>query len=139
MGDPATALALYLALSALLPSGQTDSAKGMGASMVHAVRTTGTIALDGILSENAWSTAQPVTNFTQREPIEGAGATERTEVRILYDDDALYVGARLFDSRPDSVRAQVARRDRVANSDRFVIFLAAILIPHPPTIPIESL
>jgi hypothetical protein len=91
--------------------------------MVHAVRTTGTIALDGLLSEDAWTTAQPVSDFTQREPVEGASATERTEVRILYDDDALYVGARLFDSRPDSVRAQLARRDRLASSDRFVIFL----------------
>ncbi|HEX5576693.1 MAG TPA: carbohydrate binding family 9 domain-containing protein, partial [Gemmatimonadales bacterium] len=91
--------------------------------MVHAVRASGTIALDGVLSENAWTTAQPVTDFTQREPVEGASATERTEVRILYDDDALYVGARLFDSRPDSVRAQLARRDRIASSDRFVIFL----------------
>jgi hypothetical protein len=91
--------------------------------MVRAVRTTGTISLDGTLSETAWTTAQPVTDFTQREPVEGASATERTEVRILYDDDALYVGARMFDRRPDSVRAQLARRDRIASSDRFVIFL----------------
>ncbi len=123
MGDPTTALALYLALSALLPSGPTDSAKGTSASMVRAVRITGTISLDGILSETAWTTAQPVTSFTQREPVEGANATERTEVHILYDDDALYVGARLFDSRPDSVRAQLARRDRIASSDRFIVFL----------------
>jgi hypothetical protein len=123
VGDPTTALALYLAFSALLPSDQADSVKGTSASMVHAVRTTGTIALDGLLSEDAWTTAQPVSDFTQREPVEGASATERTEVRILYDDDALYVGARLFDSRPDSVRAQLARRDRLASSDRFVIFL----------------
>jgi Domain of unknown function (DUF5916) len=123
VGDPTTALALYLALSALFPSGQSDSTRGTSASMVRAVRTTGTISLDGILSETAWTTAQPVTSFTQREPIEGANATERTEVRILYDDDALYIGARLFDSRPDSVRAQLARRDRIASSDRFVVFL----------------
>jgi len=91
--------------------------------MVRAVRTAEAISLDGILSETAWTTAQPVTDFTQREPVEGAPATERTEVRILYDDDALYVGARLFDSRPDSVRAQLARRDRISSSDRFIVFL----------------
>ena len=44
-------------------------------------------------------------------------------MRVLYDDDALYVGARLYDSRPDSIRAQLARRDRITSSDRFLVFL----------------
>jgi hypothetical protein len=44
-------------------------------------------------------------------------------VRLLYDDDAVYVGARLYDSSPDSIRAQLARRDRISNSDRFLVFL----------------
>jgi hypothetical protein len=76
-----------------------------------------------VLSEAAWSQAQPTSQFTQREPVEGAPATERTEVRILYDNDALYVGARMYDRSPDSVRAQLARRDRITSSDRFLVFL----------------
>jgi hypothetical protein len=91
--------------------------------MVMAARAPAEISLDGILSEAGWAAATPVSRFTQREPDEGAPATERTEVRILYDNDALYVGARLYDSRPDSIRAQLARRDRVSNSDRFLVFL----------------
>jgi hypothetical protein len=91
--------------------------------MVRATRMTGAIELDGSLAEPAWSTAVPVTDFSQRDPHEGAPATERTEVRILYDDNALYVGARMYDGRPDSVRAQLARRDRITSSDRFLIFL----------------
>jgi Domain of unknown function (DUF5916)/Carbohydrate family 9 binding domain-like len=124
VSDPATGFALlYFALTALATGSPTDSAKGSSASMVHASRATAPIAVDGILSEAEWATAEPVTDFTQREPAEGAPATERTEVRVLYDDGALYVGARLFDSHPDSVRAQLARRDRVVSSDRFLVFL----------------
>jgi hypothetical protein len=91
--------------------------------MVRAARAAGEIGLDGVLSESAWAGALPVSDFTQREPREGAPATERTEVRVLYDDNALYVGARLFDSSPDSIRAQLARRDRITSSDRFIVFL----------------
>jgi hypothetical protein len=123
VGDTA-ALALYLALQSLASSPQTDSVpRTDGASPVHAARLTGDIALDGILSESAWSGATPVSAFSQRDPREGEPATERTEVRIVYDDNALYIGARLYDRSPDSVQAQLARRDRMTSSDRFVVFL----------------
>jgi hypothetical protein len=117
-----TAVALYFALAGLAPGGQTDSLPPENRA-VHAARVQGQIALDGLLSEPAWAGGDAVSDFTQREPNEGAVATERTEVRILYDDDALYVGARLYDHSPDSVRAQLARRDRIVSADRFVIFL----------------
>lgn len=123
MGDPTTAIALYLALSSLTAIAQSDSIPPAGSPVVRAARISGAIELDGNLAEPAWSTAVPVTDFSQREPHEGARATERTEVRILYDDNALYVGARMYDRSPDSVRAQLARRDRVTSSDRFLIFL----------------
>jgi hypothetical protein len=124
VGDPTAAIALYLALSGMLAVPQADSIPPTGiTAMVRATRMTGTIELDGNLSEAAWSTAVPVSGFSQRDPHEGAPATERTEVRILYDDNALYVGARMYDARPDSVQAQLARRDRITSSDRFLIFL----------------
>jgi hypothetical protein len=59
--------------------------------------------IDGRLDDEAWGAAKPITGFVQREPVEGAPATERTEVRILFDGEALYVGAWLFDSDPDGV------------------------------------
>ncbi|MGH7508928.1 MAG: DUF5916 domain-containing protein [Gemmatimonadales bacterium] len=125
MGDSLTVVGLYLALVGLPSSGQSDSA-GSGdpeKSAVLASRAGGAIELDGTLSEAAWSAGSAVTDFTQREPDEGAPATERTEVRVLYDDDALYVGARLYDRSPDSIMAQLARRDRVVSADRFIVFL----------------
>jgi hypothetical protein len=122
VGDLTTAL--YLALAGLMPTGQSDTTlKTTSTSIVRAARVAGEISLDGMLSESPWAAALPVTDFTQREPQEGAPATERTEVRVLYDDDALYVGARLYDRSPDSTRAQLARRDRITSSDRFLVFL----------------
>ena len=56
------------------------------------------ISLDGRLEEPAWKLAVPLTGFTQREPKPGQPSPERTEVRILYDDDNLYVGVECFDS-----------------------------------------
>ena len=120
-----TAIALSFALASLT-AGHSDSLQRSqgGTPAVQASRIgSDAIALDGVLSEAGWSAATPVSDFTQREPNEGAAATERTEVRVLYNDDALYVGARLYDRSPDSVMAQLARRDRIVSADRFIVFL----------------
>ena len=66
---------------------------------ISAVRATAKIAVDGRLDEADWARAAPAKDFLQKDPDEGKPATEPTEVRILYDDDAIYVGARMFDSR----------------------------------------
>lgn len=73
------------------------------------------VRIDGRLDEEAWSRAEAVTDFTQIDPEEGRPASERTEVRFLFDDEALYVGARLYDSQPITTR--LARRDQWAVSD----------------------
>ena len=81
----------------------------------------GTIHLDGRFDEPAWAEAEPITSFTQERPHEGDPATERTEVRIVYDDDAIYVAARMFDSDPRGVRTQLARRDANYEADWFQV------------------
>ncbi len=111
-------------LAAVPAAARGDSLSGTAAE-VRAVRLGDPIALDGRLDDRAWIQAQPSSRFTQRLPREGEPATERTEVRLLYDDDALYVGARLFDAAPDSIVALLARRDRIVTADRFTIFLDA--------------
>jgi hypothetical protein len=78
---------------------------------MRASRLSGSISIDGKLDEAAWATAVPSSDFTQSYPNVGAKPTDPTEVRVLYDDDALYVGVRMFDSHPDSIAAQLARRD----------------------------
>jgi len=91
--------------------------------VVHAVRTTQPITIDGELSEQVWRTAPPWTTFVQLDPNEGETPTEKTEVRIAYDDAALYLGARMFDSAPDSILALLGRRDAYCTCDYFILFL----------------
>ena len=91
--------------------------------IVEAVRRSDPIALDGRITDPDWANAPVISNFTQSDPIEGAPPTERTEVRVVYDDDAIYVTARMFDSAPDSIVARLGRRDANLDSDHFVVFL----------------
>lgn len=87
-----------------------------------ATRASTAFAIDGRLTEAAWAKATVIRGFTQLDPDEGAPATQATEVRILYDDEALYVGAMLKDTRPVSLR--LARRDATfTDSDVFAIAL----------------
>ena len=76
----------------------------------RAVRTDATIDIDGRLDEPAWMTAPPASGFWQVDPDEGAPASEPTEVRFLYDDDAIYVGAWLWDN-DGQIPQRLARRD----------------------------
>jgi hypothetical protein len=95
-----------------------------GAQSVEATRIAGTAPrLDGRLTETLWATAKPLDNFLQRDPDEGAPARERTEVRFAYDDDALWVGARMFSTDPGAVRALVTRHDREGSSEQLIVSL----------------
>jgi hypothetical protein len=76
-----------------------------------AVRTTQPIVLDGALDEEAWKQASLAEGFYQQFPDEFAAASERTEVRFLYDSDTLYIGAMLYDSEPGRLIIDSLRRD----------------------------
>ncbi len=73
--------------------------------------------IDGRLDEPAWRGAPAIDAFTQVDPAAGAAPTERTEVRLLYDADNLYIGVRCFDSEPDLVVARSMTRDGGFESD----------------------
>jgi hypothetical protein len=76
------------------------------------------ITLDGRLEEAAWDAGTVVGDFTQTQPHEGQPATQRTEVRFLYDADALYIGARMYDTDGAAgVRTRLARRDNLPDAD----------------------
>lgn len=80
--------------------------------------------IDGRLDEVAWKQARPIDDFHQIQPTEYAEPTEQTEVYLLYDDDALYIGARLHESEPDGVTARVLRQgDSVRFDDWFSVVL----------------
>ena len=99
------------------------AATNTGAQSIQAVRATDSPRLDGRLTEGVWQSAPAITNLTQREPDEGKPAIENTEVRFAYDDDALYVGARMFSADPQAIRALITRRDREGSSEQIVISL----------------
>lgn len=83
----------------------------------------GVITIDGRLDEAQWSSAEPVTSFTQFDPKEGEPATQRTEVRILLDGDAIYFGARMFERDPTKLRPRLARRDEPVDGDIIAVTL----------------
>ncbi len=77
--------------------------------------------IDGILDEDVWTGAPVATDFIQMEPAEGQPASERTEARVVYGDDALYVAFRAYDRNPEQIVAQLARRDQDVYSDWVIV------------------
>jgi hypothetical protein len=123
---PAVLSATVLLVPSAIQAGQASPASEAAprtARAVRAARASGPINLDGRLDDAAWQAAEPVGDFVQRDPDEGKPATERTELRVAYDDDALYVGVRLFDSDPGSIARRLSRRDDAADADRFTLYL----------------
>lgn len=82
-----------------------------------ATRTRQPPVIDGDLSDPVWGQAAPFDDFTQQIPDEGKPPSQRTEVRILYDDRAVYFGIRCFDTDPTTLVANLTRRDRDSYSD----------------------
>ena len=76
-----------------------------------------TIQLDGRLDEPQWRDAKPATDLLQQNPINGAPATERTEIRIVYDQQSLYIGFIAYDSEPGRVLANQMQRDQSFDAD----------------------
>ncbi|HVO72765.1 MAG TPA: DUF5916 domain-containing protein [Ignavibacteriaceae bacterium] len=116
-----TALLLFLAAAGEILALQSDTVR-MPAAKVEAFRLTQTIKIDGLLNDEAWQNLPRINDFTQKEPTEGIKPTEMTSVMIAYDDNAIYIGARMYDSSPDSIMARLARKDVDAQSDIFGVF-----------------
>lgn len=104
---------------------RTENTDGSGEPLevARAVRRTSDIRLDGTLDEEVWGTAPIATGFIQREPVEGDRAEADTQVRILFDDAALYIGALLLDSDPDGIVDRLVRRDEEGEFDYFEVSL----------------
>ena len=125
------ALALGLAHVAAAQGGASVHPTAPPAATAH--QLVGTIVIDGRLDDPAWQAVVPITQFTQTQPNEGVPATQRTEVRILYDKDAIYIGARMFDSLGrGGVRAPLARRDQLldGNGQLTTDKIAVVLDPY---------
>ncbi len=104
-----------------LASAQTTRSQNDPRPRAQATLRQGEITIDGRIDEAAWAAATPITELVQSSPDEGKPPSQKTEIRILYDATALYVGARMFDSLgAKGVRSALARRDQVMNGNNNV-------------------
>jgi len=117
-------VALLSALPAAVPAQEAPApAASREVPVLRVHRSTSPVRIDGRLGEEVWAAAPAATGFVQGEPIEGAPAKHRTEVRVLYDDQALYVAARMYDDAPGTIARQLVRRDEGGQFDFFELSL----------------
>ena len=121
-------LAFLVASPLLAQSSQSGSANGTSGGPVPMVATatevTASPSIDGRLDEAVWQQAPVMTGFTQREPMDGQPASESTEVRVVFDADALYIGVWAFDSQARNITYGERIRDyEVRQSDAIVFVL----------------
>ena len=85
--------------------------------------------IDGILDEAAWAEALPMSDFVENNPTPNRPSSQRTEVRLLYTTEAIYIGARLYDTAPDSILRQLSIRDEISatNADYFAVLIDGML------------
>jgi len=117
--------AAIAALVAAVPLTAQEGAHSHSTYRVPAVQVERGPIIDGVLDDAVWAQAAVIDQFVQQEPNEGADVSERTEVRVLYDTQTLYLGLRAYDSQPDAVTATEMRRDsnRILDEDNFQIIL----------------
>ena len=114
-----------VALLFILPPAHAQSGRGGDPRPSGAAARAATApVLDGRLDDPVWRDAAALGSFVQHEPREGAAPSERTEVRVLYDAEALYIGAWLYDSDPQAVVQGETRRDAsLEDTDAFLVVL----------------
>ena len=96
------------------------------ARQATAVRTETAIRIDGQIDEASWKNATVAKDFINYNPRPGANSSQYSEVRFLYDDKAIYIGATLFDTSPDSILRQLSQRDAIGITD----WLGVVLDPY---------
>ena len=93
--------------------------------MVKTEKTISLITIDGQLDEKDWTTVLPAKDFYTFAPDNGNLESKelRTEVKILYDDNAIYIGATLYDSDPSKILKEITERDDIGTADSFGVFI----------------
>ncbi|HLG57184.1 MAG TPA: DUF5916 domain-containing protein [Vicinamibacterales bacterium] len=111
-------------LALMLGAGTVPTvAAGADDIVAQSIGGTAAIVLDGELEDAAWLRAVLVTTFVQRDPLEGASPTFRTEARVVYDASAIYVAVRAFDAEPERIAGFLTRRDADSASDWIQVFI----------------
>ncbi len=99
----------------------------LGRPRVSPTRTDNQPVIDGILDDEVWQTAAHITQFTQQQPLDGAPATEETDVYIAYDSERIYFAFYAHYSDPSIMRANRLERDRASMDDLMTIYFDTFL------------
>lgn len=93
--------------------------------ILQAQSTAEPITIDGNLDEVAWENAPVATNFIMFEPDNGKPITEnkKTEIKVLYNNDAIYIGAMMYDNEPNKILKEISQRDNFGTADIFGVFV----------------
>ena len=119
-----SAVVVSLTLALVLPANAQENNNPEGLKEVRAVRVDTAPVLDGNLDDAVWQQAEVIDDFHQIRPGDGTEPSERTEVYMIYTEDALYIGARMYDSNPELIAAPVIRHNQgLPGDDRLVIIL----------------
>ena len=102
-------------------------ARASGEEILRVKEVNSPLSVDGHLSEPVWTDASVATDFLQLKPQEGRSPSQRTEVRVLYGRNALYVGARLYDDQPGRIWDRLTRRDQRNEADWFEVSVDSYL------------
>lgn len=108
-------LTIVLLIGTQLSFAQTDKRSLSASRIVKGPK------IDGVLNDEAWMYASKAEKFTQTEPYPNKPSTQRSEVMVTYDDEAVYVAAMLYDSSPDSILKELSIRDNYGNTDLFSV------------------
>ncbi|MBT7692970.1 MAG: carbohydrate binding family 9 domain-containing protein [Gemmatimonadales bacterium] len=109
-----TAVAALLLFTSAPSAITAQAVNGADVPTMRAYRLEGSISIDGRLDEEIWSRFPAAKDFVQKEPVEGDPALNDSEAWILYDDDAIYMGALVRDATPETIMRNMNRRDAVA-------------------------
>ncbi len=103
--------AILVGIAALMLGGLPADAATTASRVAEAAPVEEAPRIDGIVDDDVWQRADVISDFIQREPVEGDPASEKTEVRILYDSRTIYIGVICFDGDPSGIIVTDARRD----------------------------
>ena len=114
---------LFASLSTELGAQNTITPVVTARKQAVAVRVAnGSVHVDGRLDEQAWDQALPIVDFIQKEPTEGVPPSEPMEVRVVYDDNAVYIGARMNNREGLRIQAPLGRRDVVKDQAEYLLY-----------------
>lgn len=115
---PLSAVLVLLALTAPpLAAQNPGAAASTGSKQVSMVRSNSAPRIDGVLDEELWQRAAVISDFHQMNPVEYGEPSQRTEIRLFHTEEALYIGARMYEEDPSLIRANVMRQNQSLLND----------------------